>query len=92
MERGRVTLSFPIPKKNERFKVGNRIDGEKTDWNGKRITVPNIRFDDKGISFDFTVESPAPQEYDALCNWVCCAVFRVLLVSVLVYGKSVIAC
>ena len=72
MERGQVTLSFPVPKKNNRFKVGNRIDGGKTDRDGKRITVPNIRFDDKGISFDFTVESPVPQEYDALCNWVCC--------------------
>lgn len=72
MERGQVTLSFPVPKKNDRFKVGNRIDGGKTDRDGKCITVPNIRFDDKGISFDFTVESPVSQEYDALCNLVCC--------------------
>ena len=72
MKRGKITLSFPVPKKNDRFKVGNKVEGTDKDENGKRITVPNIRFDDKGISFDFTVESPVPQEYDALCNWVCC--------------------
>ena len=72
MKRGKVTLSFPIPKKNDRFKVGNRIDGQKTGENGKRITIPNIRFDGKGISFDFTVESPVPEEYDSMCNWICC--------------------